>query len=458
MRMTKHILMLSSALLLAGCFGGASQYEKTAATSGWVTKSDTIARTAQADTLKNWWLGFEDENLNALVAEALSDSPDRNIAMARITEARGLRRSTRSSLFPQIGASAQIGRADNGSFGGAGGGADDVYDAAFDASYEIDVFGQNRAQARASDDNLTALQFAYDHTSLTLIGDVVRNYIDMRRFEKQVRIAERNLYSQEKTLELVRNLMEVGEATSLDAQRSENLVNTTRASIPAYKAQADAARFALSVLTGKTPQDLVPMIALDKTLPSANFEPVLMTPSNVIANRPDVNAAAAALSAQSNLSYAAMVDIFPSFTLSGLYGITRSTFVDRTNIWSLAAGTAVSLIDFGRIRGAIDAQRAVEEQVYQAYRKAVLSATAEVETALSDYLRITEAKVSLAAAFENARETLRLSQLLYEEGEISFLDILEAQRTLNNADTSLVDAEANSLQALTRLYKALGVY
>jgi len=240
--MTKHILMLSSALLLAGCFGGASQYEKTAATSGWVTKSDTIARTAQADTLKNWWLGFEDDNLNALVAEALNGSPDRNIAMARITEARGLRRSTRSSLFPQIGASAQIGRADNGSFGGAGGGADDVYDAAFDASYEIDVFGH-------------------------------------------------------------------------------------------------------------------------KTLPSANFEPVLMTPSNVIANRPDVNAAAAALSAQSNLSYAAMVDIFPSFTLSGLYGITRSTFVDRTNIWSLAAGTAVSLIDFGRIRGAIDAQRACARNI-----------------------------------------------------------------------------------------------
>lgn len=454
----KSLLIASSALVLSGCFmTDGADYQKTQAPLAYTVQSDAFSELTQTETLRNWWQGFEDETLNALVAQALKDSPERAIAAARIEEARGLRRTTRSSLFPQIGASASAGRSDTGGFNGASS-LDNTYDASFDASYELDLFGQNRAESRASGDNLTAQQFAYDDVSITLIGDVIRNYVDMRRYEKQVRIAERNLYSQTKTLELVENLMAVGESTSLDRERAENLVNTTRASIPNFQRQADASRLSLSVLTGQMPQALVAMIERDQPLPSGDLEAVFLSPSNVIVNRPDVNAAAANLSAQSNLSYAALVDIFPSFTLSGLYGVTKSAFVDRTDVWSIVAGAAVSLIDFGRIRGQVDAQRAVEEQAYQNYRRSVLAAVVDVETALSDYARINESLVSLAAAFENARETLRLSQMLYEEGEISFLDILEAQRTLNNADSALVDAEADAVQAATRLYKSLGIY
>lgn len=451
--MMNPILLLSAVVILSGCaVTEGNEYTKTSAPLEWSAQSVEIAKVTETDALKNWWHGFEDETLNTLVAAGLKDSPERKIAEARIAEARGIRRSTRAGLFPRLGASASAGQADTGAD------TSSFYDASFDASYELDVFGQNRAESRAADDGVSALQFAYDDASLTLIGDIVRNYIDMRRYQKQGRIAERNLYSQSKTLELVRNLMEVGESTSLDASRAENLVNTTRASIPAFQRQADAARLSLSVLTGVMPQNLAGMIEGGAPLPSGDLEPLLLSPSDVIVARPDVNAAAAALSAEGNLSYAAMVEIFPQFNLSGLFGLTKSATINSTNVWSAAAGAAVDLIDFGRIAGRIDAQRASEEQAYQTYRKTVLGAVAEVETALSDYVRINESLVSLDAAFENARETLRLSQLLYEEGEISFLDILQAQRTLNTADAALVDAEANALLALARLYKSLGVY
>ena len=118
----------------------------------------------------------------------------------------------------------------------------------------------------------------------------------------------------------------------------------------------------------------------------------------------------------------------------------------------------MSLLDFGRVQGGIDASKARELQAFEVWRKTVLQAVTDVETALTDYAHVNERLVTLQQAAANAENSLNLSQQLYKEGEISFLDVLDAERTLNNANSSVVSAEEAQSLSMIALYKALGVY
>ncbi|MCI5060174.1 MAG: TolC family protein [Alphaproteobacteria bacterium] len=276
--------------------------------------------------------------------------------------------------------------------------------------------------------------------------------------QSQVDIAKRNLDIQLKTLDLVRKQKEFGEAPQLDVERAETLVNTTRSSIPEFKRLADNARFRLSVLIGLLPENLRPILQQKAAIPGSDVKPVLSAPANIIALRPDVRAAAFNLSAATALAESAVADIFPEFTLSGFFNIVDNALIDQTSVWSVAVGSAVNLIDFGKIRGRIDAARAVEREAYEAYKKVILQSVSEVETALSDYAYINEQYAHLSNAFINTKKALELSQLLYREGEVSFVNVLEAQRTLNESDSALVNIESARAQSLVRLYKSLGIY
>lgn len=451
--MRKTLLTCTTALMLSGCVTDTWELPDFKGPSLWVKASaqEEIIQNDSASQLQNWWHRFSDPALSALIDKALTDSPDRKIAQARILEARGLRKSTRSSLFPQIGASASKGREKT-----VQSGADDFYDARFDASYELDIFGQNRKRVAASDAALQGIEAQYQDITLTLIAEVARTYIEMRSYEKQTMIAQKNLKAQEQTLALVMQLQAAGESPQLDVERAENLVNTTRASIPEFQRQSENARLRLSVLTGALPEELRNIGGTPAQIPGSDVAPVLMAPATVLALRPDIAAAAANLRARSHLSAATIAAIFPTFSLSGFYGVAENAFAGSTGIWNVALGSAVSILSFGRLEGEIDAARAREVQAYERYRKTVLEAVVEVETALNDYAHTNEQAFSLFKAYENAENAFMLSQQLFTEGEISFLDVLDAQRTANNAESALISAEAARASALIRLYKSLG--
>jgi len=241
-------------------------------------------------------------------------------------------------------------------------------------------------------------------------------------------------------------------------ERAENLVNVTKSSIPEFERQSENARLRLSILTGQMPDAVSSMTTNLAPIPGADAQPVLFAPSDVIALRPDIRAASYNLSAATSLSEAATMDLFPTFNVSGFFGIAENALSSSSTIWSLAAGTALNLIDFGRIRGRIDAAKAIEMRAYEGYRRAELEAVIEVETALNDYAKINAQYSHLQDAYNNADKALQLSQLLYAEGEISFINVLEAQRTLNDVDLALVSSKSAQSLSLVRLYKSLGIY
>ncbi|MAH05745.1 MAG: hypothetical protein CL561_09320 [Alphaproteobacteria bacterium] len=455
--MMKKLILVSTMLTLSGCGLVAEQYDLSFdKLTNWRSDAAAPVEQVSASSLKDWWQKFEDPALNELVTQAMSSSPDRLIAEARIAEARGLRRSARGSLLPQISASGSGGREDTGLYDNLY--PDNFYDAGFDASFELDVFGKNRNNFSASDNQLRAAEEQYRDVTLSLIAEISRNYIEYRAAQHQLRIAQKNLATQEKTLTLIEDMFRLGAAPKLDVERANNLVNTTRASLPEFERQADNARLALTVLVGALPQDLEPVLAEAAEIPATNIAPVLIAPAEVLSRRPDVQAASYLLAANTDLTQAAAADIFPSFTLRGFYGVADNALASAINPWNIALGAAVSLLDFGRIEGRVDAAKAREKQSFEQYRKTVLSAVSEVETALTDYIHINGQHQSLEQAYDSASKAFDLSQNLYKEGEIAFLDVLDSQRTVNNAESAMITAKASEAVALTRLYKALGVY
>ncbi len=452
--MMKRILFLPVCLLLSGCFQtGLGDWQEPDQPSMWENLNDMSLSEGDVRDLEKWWTRFEDPALDALVAVALEESPDRKIAEARLLQARGLRRSQRSYLLPQVGASASGGWQDTGSAP-----KDDYYDAGFDASYEIDVFGKNRNDFSASSAAVRAAEAGYDIASVALVGEVVRGYIDFRAAQNQFRIARKNLKAQEKTLVLISDLYRLGSSPRLDVQRAANLVNTTRASLPEYQRQAENARLQLSILTGRLPGDIAKIVAPHAVIPDNDVQPVLYAPAAVLTMRPDVLQAQQNLIQKTHLSKSAFAMLFPTLTLEGFYGLRDGPLISSATVWDLAVGAAVNLLDFGRIEGQIDAAKASEQEAFAQYRKVVISAVVEVETALNDYGRYLQKYKALQDAHANAQSAFELSQTLFKEGEVSFLDVLDSQRSLNNAESSVVEAKASLAQSTVRLFKAMGVY
>lgn len=449
----QSLLLFPSMLVLSGCITTGMEFPELKFPKLWSAQNNSDVKIVEKEALKAWWSNFNDPALDALIEKTLEDSPDRKIAEARITEARGLLRTARSFYFPRLGFTGNGNRQD---FGFAGPG--NFYDVGFDLTYELDVFGRVRNSKNAQERRLNALEAQYHDITLTLISDVARSYINFRAAQKQSAIAQKNLDIQKETLELIKQQHDIGEAPQLDVERAENIVNTTRASIPEFRRLADNYRLQLSVLTGALPEDIFPLIEESADIPGISLEPVLMAPADILSLRPDIRAASANLEANTSLSKAAVADLFPTFNLEGFFGYSEGPFAPTELVWRVLAGTAVALVDFGRIEGAIDAARAREVESFELMRKTVLYAVTEVETAFSDASYINEQRGALQKAYKNAERSFGFSEDLYKEGEISFLDVLDAQRVVNEAESALITAQAAQAESYIRLYKSFGIY
>ena len=211
-------------------------------------------------------------------------------------------------------------------------------------------------------------------------------------------------------------------------------------------------------MTGELPEKLRKRLLKHKSIPGTDLKPVLLSPAKVLAVRPDIRAASAFLKANTSLSKAAIAEIYPQFNLAGFYGIAQRSLSSVGPYWNITLGTSWPLINFGRIQGNINVARARELQAFEQYRKTVFEAVSEVEVALNDYARTNQRLGSLKHSTKSARKAFVFSKQLYKEGEISFLNVLDSQRTVNSSEATQIIAEAEKAKAMVRVYKSLGVY
>lgn len=431
------------------------QRNDVATPSFWSSNKKSPAPIVEAGELKEWWKGFHDEQLNWLVDQALNNSPDVKIAAAKIAEARGVEKSTKSSLFPQLTASAGAQRSRSTFVAPVVGNSNN---AGFDASYEVDLFGKNRNAASAADAASRAAGGEYDWVKLSLIAEVARNYSEMRAAEKQITLMQESLKTQKETNNLVTKQRDAGGTSSFDVERSALLVNQLEARISDYRRLKEVDALSLITLTGLSADEIKAHTQDTSKIPALDIKPAIIAPAAVLAGRPDIIAANARLEQATSLKQSDAASIFPSVNIAGMYGVAESVLVSSTTVWSFGASTAVSLLDFGRIQGRIDASSAREVQAYESWKKTVLQAVQDVETSLTNVSHLQEQRISLKKTKDHAATSLKLAKIRYHEGDVSLLDVLDAERQVIEADNQLINAESLYSASVIGLYKALGQY
>ncbi|MDD1609299.1 MAG: efflux transporter outer membrane subunit [Methylococcaceae bacterium] len=452
------LLVLSG---LTGCTMGPDYHEVVPSVpSHWQAESIANLKQANAEDLRNWWKSFGDAQLNRLMDKALAGNLDIKIALTRIDQARAERSGTRAELFPTVNIKTGAQRNENPFPGLAPGIKYNMFELGFDALWEIDLFGRQQRRLEAASADLDAAGEQYRQSLVTLTAELARSYIDYRSLQNQLSITRSNLESQRHTLELTEKLFNEGVNARHDVVRARAQTESTAAQIPALEANLVAALRQLEVLVGQKPASLSTELKPSGAVPLATGRRVLATPAETIRRRPDIRVAERQLAAATAMQGAAIAELFPKISLSAFLGLRNTDVEALFKSAAFSYGTAANLIqpllNFGRIQAGIDLADAKQKEAYLTYEKAVLDALAETETALTRYLKEEIRRQTLSSAVVDLQESVRLSQLRYKEGVISFLDVLDAQRVLYIAEIELARSQAATSTNLIAVYKALG--
>jgi outer membrane protein, multidrug efflux system len=465
------------AVLSAACSVGPDYRRPDFAVPANWRESQQGGLAAGSAELTRWWTAFNDPLLNSLVERAVQSNLDVRIAEGRIREARATRAFTAAGEWPTVDVSGSYTRnrlSENalslpflGGGGALGGGTlpgidldQNLYKTGFDASWEIDVFGGVRRSVEAADANIEASVENRRDAIVTLLGDVAKNYIDLRGFQRRLAVTRANLKAQQESLDLTKIRFQTGLASDLDVAQAEGQVNSTAAQIPTLESSLKQSAYGLDVLLGLQAGSLWNELSNEKGIPALPPEVLVGLPSELLRRRPDIRRAERQLAAATAQIGAAVADLFPRFSLTGAAGLQSLSasdwFTGRSRFWSIGPTISWPIFDAGKIRANIEVRNAQQEQALGQYEKTVLIAFQEVETALVNYSKEQSRYRALTDTAAADRRALELANELYVRGLNDFLNVLDAQRSLYTAENDLAQSEATMASNLVALYKALG--
>ena len=415
-----------------------------------------------------WWKNFHDAELDSLVDRAVKSNLDLQIAQARVREARAQYSIAVADFFPTVDASGSYERQrqshhqplfnafqiPSSAF------QNNVYQAGFDASWEIDVFGGKRHAAGAARAEIDAFEYSQRDTLVTLLGEVARNYVDVRGDQRRLAIAHENIEAQTKALAITQRRFANGLTSDLDVQQAGTLLSTTRAEIPTLDTSMRASIHRLGVLSGQPPGALLVELSSAAPIPAAPPEVPVGLPSELLLRRPDVQRAGRELAAATENISVAKADWFPKFFLTGAAGFESVSasdwFTSGSKFWSFGPTVQWRIFDAGRIRANIKVQNARQEQALAAYEQTALVAFEDVENGLVAYANEQIRRRSLEDAVDSSQKSLELADKLYANGLTDFLHVLDAERSLYQVQDALVQSDRTVSVNLISLYKSLG--
>jgi outer membrane protein, multidrug efflux system len=415
-----------------------------------------------------WWAGLEDPVLDRLIGEALTGSPGLQIASDRIIEAREELAGISTEELPLVEAQGAYAR-QHGSKnvpigtppGGLGPGVDsNLWLAGFDMSWEADLFGGTRRAIESASASASAALADRQEAELSLVAEVVRDYVELRTEQRRLGIAEQIRASRSTDLELVTARFESGLTGALDAARARADLDDSEAQIPAIQAAVRAAIYRLGTLVGRPPETLLPLLIRPRPIPAVHSQVPVGLPSDLLERRPDIRAAERRVAAANARIGMQEAELFPQFSLTGAAGLESLDAADFVSAGSryFAIGPSITwlVFDAGRIRDQVMVQRARTDVAAAKYRETVLFALGEVETALVTYGRSQIRRNALNQEVAARQQALRIAQRLYTHGIENFLAVLDAERTLYAAQMSLASADETTIDSYIALVKALG--
>lgn len=455
-----RLLVSGIVLSLAGCgLGPFYEHPDTAAPAAWHTPPES-SRIAWPST--EWWTGFRAPELNALIAQAEAANFDLAAAVARVREADAQARIAGAPLLPSVGATAGISRQKSQPVAtNTGVIKDPAYtasSASLDASYEIDFWGKNRATLEAAEALAQGSRYDRDTVALTVVTSVATTYFQILALRDRIAVAEDNLKTANTVLDMLNTELSVGTATALDVAQQQTTVATLAAEIPPLRQQEQQNVDALAILLGKPPEAL--QIGPGKLTDIVQPTVAPGLPSALLARRPDIASAEAQLiSANANIRVARAA-YFPSVSLTAQGGIANAALATAFGatgpFYALAAGVTQPIFEGGALEGQLAFSKARYDELLQDYRKAVISAFADVEDALVAAQQTSIQLQRQQDAVAKAQTAYDISFAQLRAGTVNLLTVIDTENALFPAQDALVQAELARLQAIVSLFKALG--
>jgi multidrug efflux system outer membrane protein len=447
----RRLVPVLGAVVLAGCATQAPPIPEAARVTPPATWRTPAAQTAKIEP--QWWRAFGDPVLTQLVERALANNTEIAIAAARVQEARAQERLARSQLFPSLDLGGGITRSRSvGPLGTAG--ESTAAQPLFQTAYELDLFGRLGDQVDAAQHTALATQAGADAAALSVAATVGSGYMTLRALDARLGILEATLASRAEALRIARDRARVGYTSQLELRQAEAEYEATAQSIPQARLQIARQEDALSVLVGDPPMAAPRGAALDRI----SLPPVPEgLPSDLLRRRPDIAQAELTLVASDASLSAARAQFLPQVRLTASAGaVLSSALADPIAIWSVGGSVLAPIFNGGRLQAQLDTAAARRDQAAFGYRRTVMTAFREVEDNLAAAQQIALQRARLESQTTATAEALRHATNRYQAGYSSYLEQLDAQRALLNAQLAAVQARADELNATVALYQVMG--
>jgi NodT family efflux transporter outer membrane factor (OMF) lipoprotein len=434
--------------------------------------------TEQSTDLSTWWSAFDDATLSSLMDRAVTSNLDLRTAVLRIDEAHAQRAISAAAYWPTLSADASYSRqrlsenTPTGSlFSSVGnlkmpGGASisipnpyNQYQLGANVSWEIDLFGRVRRTVEAADANVQVSVEDQHAVLVSMLADVAQSYLELRGAQARLHIAKENLATIDELLELTRQRRVAGLTTYIDVSNASAQASATRAELPAFEKQITQNINQLSRLLAREPEALRGELDSAAPIPPTPPDVSIGLPTELARRRPDIREAEASLHAATAQIGVAVADLFPRLTFAANGGFQSETAGNLLQ-WASRFGSFgptfnMPIFDRGRWK-TVHLYDVRAQEAALLYRRSVLNALHEVENALAAYGADQQRRGWLDAAVVENRDALRLSQQRYEAGLTNFIDVLDAERTLQQNQISLADSNTAVDTDLVGLYRALG--
>ena len=456
----KHSLVVIASLLLSGCAVGPN-YKRPPVTvpDGYRGLAPDAGQQAVASLGdEKWWTVFQDEQLQKLIRQALSENYDVRIAAARVLQAQAVVGITRADQFPTIagGASTSNQRfpktAITPPFETSPG------DVNLSLFWELDFWGKFRRATEAARANLLATEWGQKAVISSLVSNVASAYFQLLELDLEMAISTRTLQSRKESLRLVEIRQKGGTTSLIDVRQSEQLVYTAAASIPDLERRIEQQENFISILLGQNPGPIVrgkPLVdtAILPTVPAG-------LPSSLLERRPDIQSAEQQLVAANARIGVAKAAYFPQITLTAVAGYQSSAltnlFTGPAGFWNFGGQLAQPIFTGGKIRSNVRLTEAQKQESVLFYQQSIQQAFREVSDSLVAYRKNQEFRAQQALISGAAEDATRLANVRYEGGVTSYLEVLDSDTRYFDAQLALSQAQLNERLALVQLYNALG--
>ncbi len=425
------------------------------------TPADQAATAAAERALvkQDWWTLFDDATLNDLMQQALKNNADMAIALARIAQAEALAVQAGAPLYPTLGVNAGIVRANSGALATVQGVAvqANTSQAMLATSYEIDVWGRVRRGIESASANVNASVNDQAAVRLTVEGLVASTYLRLRSQDAQIDVLRDSIRTRENTTRIAQAKLEGGLVSPIDVNQARASLAAAQAGLSENIRQRDVAQNLLGVLTGNLEVVIPPGDVRKLPIPPV---PPPGLPSTLLASRPDIAKAEQDLVAANARIGVATANLFPVFSLTGLFGVQTidlsQAVSPQSTVWQAGLGMVAPIFMGGLLQGRLDYARAQQQEFLGIYIKVVRNGFGEVSDALVNVRQTLTTEGYLATQVAASTKSQDLAIMRYEAGYVDFLTVLQEQRTTNDARLAYVINRAARLQSAVDLFKALG--